>query len=244
MEALGMSLRSRIKAAVTALTASGHQPLVRQFAYSDADTYAAYRAAQVRKASRDTGDVWADPKTLDLIADYARNHIPTISFGICHGCKAGIESRHLAERLACEVVGTDIAPPRNAIGVLQWDFHERREEWLGRASFVYTNALDHAFDPKKAMDTWVEQLAPGGLIFVEHTLMHAPQTVSESDPFGAHPLIMPYLVLEWGAGRYCVVDILRPAHNKPHWKGAAQGGARPDTGLDIWVFVIARRPTA
>jgi len=235
-----LPLRSRIKAALEALTASGPLPLVRQFTYSDADTYAAYRAAQIRKAARDTADVWADEKTLDLIADYARARVPDLGFGICHGSKGGFESRYLAARLGCEVIGTDIAPPPNAAGVIAWDFHEPRKEWIGRAGLIYTNAFDHAFDPRKAMNTWVEQLAPGGLIFIEHTLMHGPQTVTESDPFGAHPLVMPYLVLDWGKGRYCVSDIIRPAHKKPYWKGAANGGTREQTNLDIWVFVVTK----
>ncbi len=200
--------------------------------------YEAYRAAQVTKAQSDTGDVWADPKTLDVIADYARAKIPNLSFLLCHGSKAGMESRHLAERLGCEGIGTDISPPQAAQGVVEWDFHEKNDEWKGRASLVYTNALDHAYDPKKAIDAWVDQLAPEGLIFIEHTMLHAPEGSSASDPFGAHPLIMPYLILDWGQGKYCVRDVIKPEHKKPHWKPVE--GERPDTDLDIWVFVIAR----
>jgi hypothetical protein len=49
---------------------------------------------------------------------------------------------------------------------------------------------------------------------------------------------MPY---EWGSGRYCVVDIMKMPHKKPYWKGAAIGGERPDTDIDIWVFVVGKR---
>jgi hypothetical protein len=201
--------------------------------------YEAYRKAQIKKAGSDTGDTWADEKTLDVIADYAKTHISPVQLVICHGSKGGMESRHLAKRLNCEAIGTDIAPPPGSDDVVEWDFHERSEEWAGRASVIYTNALDHSYDPKKAMDAWVDQLAPGGLIFIEHTMLHGPQGTSESDPFGAHPLIMPYLVLEWGAGHYCVTDIIKPPHKKPHWKPT--NGVRPDTDLDIWVLVVAAK---
>ena len=231
-----MTLKSRIQAF---LRLRRDVQLVKQFEYGSHGSfdYVAYRNAQIRKAKKDRGDVWADPKTLDIIAEYARQRIDSIGFAICHGSKSGMESSYLANSLGCKAIGTDIAPPPSAEGVVEWDFHEQSDEWRGRASVIYTNALDHAYNPKKAMDAWVDQLAPGGLVFIEHTMRHAPQGSSESDPFGAHPLIMPYLVLEWGAGRYCVIDIIKPPHKKPHWKPT--GGVRADTDLDIWVFVVA-----
>jgi hypothetical protein len=200
--------------------------------------YGAYRDAQIEKAQNDTGDVWADPKTLDLIVDHARTHIPRPSFVLCHGSKSGMESDYLAERLGCEGLGTDIAPPENAQRVVEWDFHEPKQEWIGRASLIYTNALDHSYDPKKALDAWVEQLEPGGLIYIEHTLLHGPQGAGESDPFGADMIIMPYLVLDWARGEYCVRDIIKASHKKPHWKPT--DGVRQETDLDVWVFVITK----
>ncbi|TYC50261.1 class I SAM-dependent methyltransferase [Rhodobacterales bacterium] len=211
--------------------------LVRQFEYRWADgsfDYQKYLDEQVKKAKSDVGDVWADEKTLELIADYTKRALGKADLVICHGSKSGMESMHLANSLGCDGIGTDIAPPESAQGVVQWDFHEDKPEWIGRASVIYTNALDHSYDPKKAVDAWAKQLAPDGLIFIEHTMLHAPEGSSKSDPFGAHPLIMPYLVLEWGQGKYCVTDILKPPHKKPHWK------TKEETNLDIWIFVIRK----
>lgn len=239
-----MSILKRIRSQFTGPKPARQEPppspLVAQFRY-DSDgrfDYEAYRQAQTSKARRNVGDVWADPKTLDVIADYAAARVGQARLALCHGVKSGMESDHLGRRLGCRALGTDIAPPPDAKDVVEWDFHERNEAWVGQASVIYTNALDHAYDPGKAMDAWVEQLAPDGLIFVEHTKLHGPEASSAADPFGAHPLIMPYLVLEWGRGRYCVRDILKPAHKKPHWKPLSEGGERHDTDLDIWVFVI------
>lgn len=204
--------------------------------------YQAYREAQIGKACSDSSDTWADQKTLDLISDYAKANIPNISFVLCHGSKSGMESTYLGDQLNCEAVGTDISPPKAAKGVVEWDFHDRREDWINRASVVYTNALDHSFDPQKALSAWIEQLAPGGLIFLEHTMLHGPQGTSSSDPFGADPWIMPYLILEWGQGVYCVQQMIKAPHKKPHWKPT--DGIRKDTNLDIWIFVIGKvRPS-
>lgn len=200
--------------------------------------YRAYRDAQIAKAQKDTADIWADPKTLDLIAEHARTHVPTPGLVLCHGSKSGMESTYLAEKLGYDGLGTDISPPPGAIGVVEWDFHELNDAWRGKAAVIYSNALDHAYDPKKALDAWVDQLLPGGLIYIEHTILHGPQGVSASDPFGAEPMIMPYLVLEWGRGSYCVREILRTPHKKPHWKPT--DGVRMDTDLDIWIFVIGQ----
>jgi hypothetical protein len=238
MKPENVTLKDRLRAFLKPEKASPAE-LVALFEFKSEDgtfDYEKYRKEQTRKAKKDPMAIWADPKTLDVIAEYAKQRIPSIDLVICHGSKAGMESNHLANALRCEGIGTDIAPPDHAEGVVQWDFHEDAPQWNGRASVIYTNALDHAYDPKKAMDAWVRQLAPGGMIFIEHTMLHAPEGSSASDPFGAHPLIMPYLVLEWGRGEYCVIDIIKPPHKKPYWMPTE--GERKETDFDIWIFVI------
>ena len=103
--------------------------------------------------------------------------------------------------------------------------HLLLKEWMSKFSFVYSNSLDQAFDPKKALSTWAAQLAPQGLLFIEHTMAHSPSGASEMDPFGAHPMVMPYLFFKWGKGEYRLVDILELKHEKKN---------------NVWVFVICR----
>ena len=69
---------------------------------------------------------------------------------------------------------------------VQHDFHQRRSDWLQRADFVYSNALDHAYDPKLVIRRWCEQLADGGAVLIEwgehsHGVAHR----SVTDTFGA-----------------------------------------------------------
>ena len=186
--------------------------------------YEEYRKAQVFHNKQKIDQVWADERTLGVIADYIRQHIGTIKGGICHGTRRGFEQAEFCKQLGCPVIGTEISDTAEQFpDTVQWDFHEQRQEWKGNFSFVYSNSLDQAFDPKKALDTWTDQLTSDGLLFIEHTMAHSASGASEMDPFGAHPMAMPYLIFKWGRGKYKLVDILELSHERKY---------------DIWIFVI------
>ena len=188
-----------------------------------------YRDIQVYHNKRKLDRIWADEKTLGVISDYIMTHGGKIKAGICHGTRGGFEQTVLSRLLKCPVIGTEISDTAIRFPqTVQWDFHEPNIKWIGAFSVVYSNSLDQAFDPKKALETWVEQLTEDGLLFIEHTMSHSASGASEMDPFGAHPLIMPYLFFEWGRGKYRLVDIIRPLHKK-HEK------------FDLWIFVLKKQ---
>ncbi|NMG39155.1 hypothetical protein GRZ55_07870 [Chelativorans sp. ZYF759] len=188
--------------------------------------YGRYKTIQEAGNKRKIGKVWADEVTIELICDRLRKSSATVRSGLCHGSRNGAEVRWFEKHLAADVVGTDISETASDHGLVQWDFHERREEWVGRFDFVYTNSHDHAYDPKKAFQTWVEQLAPGGRLIIEHSMAHSPSGVNELDPFGVDPRILPYVLLEFGEGRFAVTDMIRPPHKK--------------AGTSIWVFFLTK----
>ncbi len=135
--------------------------------------------------------------------------MPGPAFGLCHGTRRGLEQKWFEERLGCEVLGTEISDtavdfPRT----IRWDFHETRPEWLGAADFVYSNSFDHSYDPEKALNAWMSCLRPGGVCLIEHTQKSEPEAVTRTDPFGARLTLMPWLVLQWGKGRYAVREVL------------------------------------
>ncbi len=171
--------------------------------------------------------VFADEATLAAIARALPPPRGAPLSGICHGARNGLEVTWFREQLGADVIGTDIAETATRFPHMTvWDFHEPNPAWEGRFDFVYTNALDQAFDPERAVRTWTGQMKPGGRLFVEHTTAHGPAFASEMDPFGAEAMVMPYLLLEWTRGRAAVVDIIRPGHLK-----------KDD---EIWVFVLQR----
>jgi hypothetical protein len=188
--------------------------------------YDKYRRIQAFHNKRKLDHVHADEATLALVADHIRAAGRAVR-GICHGARNGWEVRALKEMLGCEVIGTDISESAEGLpGMVRHDFHEPREEWRGGFSFVYTNSLDQAFDPARALAAWTDQLAPGGAVYVEHNACHVPASAGAMDPFGAHPLAMPYLIFEWGRGRFRLDDILR--RDRVAEKDKRQ----------VWIFVI------
>lgn len=188
--------------------------------------YEGYRKVQVFHNKRKIDEVWADTETLGVIANYIRKHVSAVRSGICHGTRRGFEQAELARRLSCPVIGTEISDSAEQFeNTVQWDFHQQKDEWKGKFSFVYSNSLDQAFDPRKALATWAAQLEESGLLFLDHTMAHSPAAASEMDPFGAHPMVMPYLLFTWGRNEYRLVDILELTHEKKR---------------HVWIFVIRR----
>jgi hypothetical protein len=112
-----------------------------------------------------------------------------------------------------------------------WDFQKVNPDWVGKMDFVYSNSLDQAMDPKAALSAWAGQLAPGGRIYIEHTMAHSPSDAGRMDPFGAHPLIMPYLFFDWGRGQYRLDDIFEIE-------------AKDNNRRRAWIFVLAAETAA
>lgn len=211
-----------------------HNPLYFQFDYGDGG-YDRYKTSQVAHNKRKLGYVWAEKDTLGLIADDIEKKNPKLKRGLCHGARNGWEVEWFRDRLDCEVIGTDIAETATDFPhMVQHDFHEVRDEWVGGFSFIYTNSLDQAFDPEKALKAWAGQLTDDGRIYIEHTMQHSSIAAGEMDPFGAHPMIMPYLLFQWGRGTYKMVDILTISDVQ------TQRGADSASKGDVWVFVLEK----
>ncbi|MGH8222685.1 MAG: hypothetical protein ACREQZ_06900, partial [Woeseiaceae bacterium] len=132
-----------------------------------AEGYEKYMKVQVFHNKRKINEVWADEETLSVISSYIKAHVPVVRSGICHGTRRGYEQAEFARQLGCPVIGTEISDSALQFeNTVQWDFHEQKDEWRNRFSFVYSNSIDQAFDPKKALSTWATQLDESGLLFL------------------------------------------------------------------------------
>ena len=188
--------------------------------------YDKYKETQIFHNKRKIDQTWADSKIIGAISDYIKQHVDPVEAGICHGTRRGYEQEEFSKLLNCPVIGTEISDTAEQFpATVQWDFHEQKDEWRDSFSFVYSNALDQAFNPQKALSTWADQLKQDGLLFIEHSMLHAAGGASAMDPFGAHPMAMPYLFFQWGRGEYQLVDVLELVHERK---------------IDIWIFVIGR----
>lgn len=218
-------LRSVAKRLGFKLVRAGDADLVYFHRY--AGGYAEYRAVQIAANTAKLERVWADASTLQVIAaDLARRLPGGVAAGVCHGARNGFEVEWLREATGAEVIGTDIADSATQFPhMVVWDFHDANPAWRGAFDFVYTNALDQAVEPDRALAAWTQQLKPEGRIYIEHTASHGAEGAGAMDPFGAHPMVMPYLFFRWGRGVYALDDILEVE-------------AKANSKIRAWIFVL------
>ncbi|MEL6267786.1 MAG: class I SAM-dependent methyltransferase [Pseudomonadota bacterium] len=189
--------------------------------------YDAYRARQIDANRQKLDRIWADDTTMDHVAGIARRAPVPPQRVLCHGSRNGWEVAALARRLRCAVTGTDISPTAAEFdGMVEWDFHEPNPDWTGQFDLVYSNSLDQAFDPRRAIGTWVDQLAPHGRFVIDHSVEHDVTHTSDMDPFGANPMAMPYLLFQWGRGRWRLDDIVEIER-------------KANRAIPTWLFVVA-----
>ena len=151
--------------------------------------------------------MWVVKENIAFLADYIIKHIGSVAFGLCHGTRRGKEQEWFREYLNCDVIGTEISATAEQFpNTIQWDFHEIKPEWIDAIDFIYSNSFDHSYDPQKCLKAWMSCIKRGGYCIIEHTSGHEKAT--ELDPFGADISIMPFLILKWGKGSFCVRELL------------------------------------
>jgi len=146
---------------------------------------AAYRTEQEKGNRAKLQQVWTNEPNLRFLCEWLRQRGTVPQFVICHGTRNGFEQRVFHQALGCEVIGTEISSTASQFPMtLQADFHEVRPEWDGKADLVYSNSLDHAYDPAKALRAWARSVRSGGVIVLEKASDSDPRGVSDLDPFG------------------------------------------------------------
>lgn len=186
------------------------------FAYTGSDgrfDYEKYKSIQIEGNKKKIESVWVLEENIQFLSQYIKNHLQDVKFGLCHGTRRGKEQEWFRKYLDAEVLGTEISDTANQFPhTIQWDFHEVKDEWVNNVDFIYSNSFDHSYDPKKCLDNWMKCVSANGICILEHTSEHVSAT--ELDPFGADVMLMPYLVLLWGEGKYCVTEILEAPAKK------------------------------
>ena len=172
--------------------------------------YDRYRQIQINRNKHSIEKVWVVEENIAFLAEYIKSVVGAPRFGICHGTRRGKEQEWFRKYLGCEVIGTEISDTASHFPhTIQWDFHETKAQWIDSTDFIYSNALDHSYDPKKCLDAWMSCLRAGGLCILEHSSAHGPQATSDTDPFGAEIFQMPYLILTWGQGKYGIRQLMQ-----------------------------------
>ena len=208
-----------------------------QYSYRQPDGTVDYERYVRTQSETNAGKLryqWVKPRTIHTICDYLAGHVPIVRFGLCHGTRRGDEQAIFKQYYPeCVVVGTEIAPTATQFpDTIQWDFHEIKPEWEGAADFVYSNSLDHAYDPQLAVGQWIRCLATPGYCFVEWWGEPVP-TVTPADCFRATLAGCQSLLREWGKAAddsYGIVDTLTRIRSPRHGTSSGAGA----------VFVLAK----
>lgn len=147
--------------------------------------YDLYRQVQEEGNRRKIDQVWVNEDAIRRLAAAALARGP-VRRVLCHGTRNGAEQRFFKAAIpGVEALGTEIASTATQFpDTIQWDFHDLKDEWVGYWDLLYSNSWDHAFDPERLFANWTASLRPGGLMALEHTTQHQPQSVTPLDPFG------------------------------------------------------------
>ena len=179
--------------------------------------YEEYKETQIHYNKLKLDKVWADKDTLKLVSNFLKENIESSNLrGICHGSRNGFEQKCFQEEIVnSEVIGTDISETaKNFENSFIHDFHEEKKEWLDNFDFVYSNSLDQSYDPKKALNTWLNQIKKDRFIILEHSDQHAVRSSNKMDPFGVEASFFPYLLTEWFGHQLSIKIIKSIKQNK------------------------------
>ena len=148
---------------------------------------------------------------------------------LCHGTRNDFEQNYISDKVDVDILGTDISDTAtNNKRSIQWDFHNKNPEWIGQHDFIYTNSFDQSWQPKVSCTVWLNQPRYGGLLIIEHSILHSVEEASEMDPFGVKPAYMPYVLSDW-FGHQISIEIMES------FKGKNQ--------LKVWLFVVKKLVT-
>jgi len=154
---------------------------------------AAYRREQEKGNRAKIEQVWTNEPNLRFLGGWLKDRGCAPDFILCHGTRNGFEQKVFNAFFQCEVVGTEISSTAAQFPMtVQADFHEPKSEWDTRADIVYSNSLDHAYDPAKALRAWARSVKDGGVIVIEKASDSDPRGASDLDPFG---ITLPNLLL-------------------------------------------------
>lgn len=139
------------------------------FQYDSYNDYVKIQTAHnIYKLNKKPGLHWIKGNEVDAIVNYIQKNIPNATFGICHGVRNGWEVEAFRKKLKINVIGTEISHTAVEFpNVIQWDFHKVKDEWVAGVDFIYSNSLDHSYDPEYCIDQWMSCLKKDGLCFIE-----------------------------------------------------------------------------
>jgi hypothetical protein len=171
------------------------------------ESYEDYRKSQIKHNLRKKNSVGVKEQDIKMLSEWLLKRNKDLKFGICHGVRTGKENEWFENFLNVDVLGTDIAGGEN---ILEWDFHNIKKEWIGNVDFIFSNALDHSYNPVMALEQWVKCLNNTGVVILQYSKGHGERYVRRCDCFGAS--LEEYLKMI--EKKFRIIEVLTAGKNK------------------------------
>lgn len=157
--------------------------------------YNDYVEAQTEANKRKINLVWTKQSIINKVKTF-KDEAHDI---LCHGVRNGAELNMFRSAYGFgNIIGTEISETASQfLNVFQHDFQDVREEWVGNFDIVYSNSFDHAFDPKRTLSTWKDQLKEDGVVIIELMICNENRS-KRSDPLEISPEEVKSLAKEVG----------------------------------------------
>jgi len=169
--------------------------------------YDEYKKVQEEGNKKKINRQYCQKDEIKFLSDYLKTKSTDIKFGICHGTRRGNEQSWFREYLDADVIGTEISETANQFPhTIQWDFHETKEEWLNNTDFIYSNSLDHSYDPSMCLKKWMSCIKEGGICIIQWDQHYTDDYSRELDPFGASLDEYKQMIIELG---FSVKEIIK-----------------------------------
>ena len=147
--------------------------------------YDGYKRTQTEGNIAKIDEVFEIEENIKMLSEFLKNNLAEINFGICHGTRRGKEQEWFRKYLGVNVIGTEISETATQFPhTIQWDFHEVKDEWINSVDFIYSNSLDHSFDPELCLKQWFTCLRKGGFCILNGSSANSPKFVNKLDLFG------------------------------------------------------------
>jgi hypothetical protein len=145
-----------------------------------------YREAQVEQTNRkykkfDRGTWDTEIGMVNLAKYIAGEYRIGVSpgkymYGLCHGTRHGIEQQIfkigflLAGYHGVAMLGTEIADiAAGEADTIIWDFHDIKDDWINNIDMIYSNSLDHSYDPVYCLSQWGKCIRDTGVIILAYS---------------------------------------------------------------------------
>jgi hypothetical protein len=147
--------------------------------------YKEYKEAQILKNTGKLNLVWIKKDELIKIVNHAKEKVPEINFGICHGVRNAWEVKQFRKYFKANIIGTEISYTATKFdNTIQWDFHDIKNEWINKFDFIYSNSFDHSNRPEYCLDQWMKCLKATGICYI-HWHKENENKIDPADCFAA-----------------------------------------------------------